>query len=386
MSTPLIRTEPEPLARAARIARSVAGAGLILLIFLALAGNVLDLLKGRLDLFPVRATWARFWDGEVTAGISGALSKATVPAKAAHLQRGMGWSVLADLGPRVRMGCPGWWFLKDELAVHPQGRGDALKRADVVARVQHALMQRGIRLLVVVVPDKSRMERANLCSLGRPASLDDRLQVWMAALAQRGVDAIDLQETLAAVPRKPDGTAAFLRSDTHWNEAGALAAAAVVAERVRAAQVPLVPHQAYDVRYRAAAARWGDLYRLAGLEGWPWMRGVRPDMVSEPVFTAVDEAASTADSADDLFGDAELPTLALVGTSYSNTSHFAGHIESLLQTRIGNFARDGGDFSGSARGYFLSAAFEQTPPALVIWEMPERVLQMPGPVDDVGLP
>ena len=41
------------------------------------------------------------------------------------------------------------------------------------------------------------------------------------------------------------------------------------------------------------------------------------------------------------------------------------------------FARDGGNFWGSAGAYFSSDAFEQTPPRLIVWEIPERTLQLP---------
>jgi alginate O-acetyltransferase complex protein AlgJ len=47
-----------------------------------------------------------------------------------------------------------------------------------------------------------------------------------------------------------------------------------------------------------------------------------------------------------------------------------------LDAKIGNFALDGGDFSGSAKAYFTSPAFKDTPPKLIIWEIPERVLEM----------
>ena len=52
---------------------------------------------------------------------------------------------------------------------------------------------------------------------------------------------------------------------------------------------------------------------------------------------------------------------------------------------LGNFAKDGGEFSGAARDYFASPAFRETPPQLLIWEIPERDLQSPYK-DDIELP
>ena len=46
---------------------------------------------------------------------------------------------------------------------------------------------------------------------------------------------------------------------------------------------------------------------------------------------------------------------------------------------------DGGEFSGAAKDYFASPAFRETPPQLLIWEIPERDLQSPYK-DDIELP
>ena len=56
-----------------------------------------------------------------------------------------------------------------------------------------------------------------------------------------------------------------------------------------------------------------------------------------------------------------------------------------LGASLGNFAKDGGEFSGAARDYFASPAFRETPPQLLIWEIPERDLQSPYK-DDIELP
>ena len=46
-----------------------------------------------------------------------------------------------------------------------------------------------------------------------------------------------------------------------------------------------------------------------------------------------------------------------------------------LNTRVASFARDGGGFSTSLLNYLKSPTFKETPPKLIIWEIPERVLQ-----------
>jgi alginate O-acetyltransferase complex protein AlgJ len=86
-------------------------------------------------------------------------------------------------------------------------------------------------------------------------------------------------------------------------------------------------------------------------------------------------APSASSSTDDLFGDADLPNVVVIGTSFSRTSNFVPFIEKELKAKVANLARSGGDFSGAMNAYLSSVAFKKTPPKLVIWEIPERVLQ-----------
>ena len=72
-----------------------------------------------------------------------------------------------------------------------------------------------------------------------------------------------------------------------------------------------------------------------------------------------------------------MPGIAVIGTSFSRNSNFIPFLEAALGTRVVNVARDGGEFAGAANAYFGSATFRDTPPKLVIWEIPERSLQRP---------
>ncbi|HEY4296046.1 MAG TPA: cell division protein FtsQ, partial [Paraburkholderia sp.] len=173
---------------------------------------------------------------------------------------------------------------------------------------------------------------------------------------------------------------AFFRTDTHWTEDGAGAAAQAVAQRIRAMGVPLGASKPdYRVTDKPPRRRPGDLVRLAGLEDLPPSWQPRPEMASNRDYVPQAQAAA---SADDLFGDADLPDIAVIGTSYSTTSDFVPQLALALGTGVGNFAREGGKFGGSARAYFSSAAYAQTPPRLVVWELDERDLQSPLETED----
>ena len=119
------------------------------------------------------------------------------------------------------------------------------------------------------------------------------------------------------------------------------------------------------------------MVKLAGLDGLPAGLQPRPEMAQQSRFEVVRDAAvasagKTVDA--DLFGDAELPSIALIGTSFARNSNFVPFLEHKLHRQVGNFALDGGDFDGAARAYLRSPAFKQTPPKLLVWEIPERVL------------
>jgi alginate O-acetyltransferase complex protein AlgJ len=179
-----------------------------------------------------------------------------------------------------------------------------------------------------------------------------------------GVDALDLTGAIAALPGER-----YFRTDTHWNENGARGAAQAIAAALRArglAEEPKVRPPAIEVKQ---LPRPGDLVRVAGLEALPAL--LRP----EPEITVVSKVPPLPSASDDLFGTAGLPTIALVGTSYSRSANFAPFLERQLGGQVANAAKEGGDFDGSLEAYLASAAFRETPPRVVIWEIPERVLE-----------
>ncbi|WP_322052379.1 alginate O-acetyltransferase AlgX-related protein [Paraburkholderia bannensis] len=367
--------DPKPLPQLpATRAGKIAAVALMVFLFAGLACNLRFAATAE-SLLPHAVTRAGLLDGTVSKELASRMADTPIAADAARVQRALGWLTLGDLGPRVREGCPGWLFLRDELNVYADGERHLATRAATVAAVQRELAQQGIALVVAVVPDKSRIEPQHLCSLYRPASLDARLGDWSARLAAAQVPVVTLDAALRSVPGD-----AFFRTDTHWTQDGAGAAAQAVAQRIRAMNVPLGSSQpGYRVENRPAARRPGDLVRLAGLETLPPSWQPTPEVVTSRAY--VHEAQAAA-SADDLFGDADLPNIAVVGTSYSTTSDFVPQLALALGTGVGNFAHEGAKFGGSAKAYFASAAYAQTPPKLIVWELDERDLQSPIEADD----
>lgn len=310
----------------------------------------------------------RIWTGESARTVVRAVNDEFAPRKAFHgFERGLAWLALRDWGPRVRAGCDGWLFLADELESHAAGGKDAALRAAIVQRLRAHLARQQIALLVVVVPDKTRIEASRLCGLERAPHTDARVSAWVERLRAHGVDAIDLTSVLDRMPGER-----YYRTDTHWNERGSEAAAAAVAATLRARSLaPARPAAPAPLEPRSAE-RPGDLVRLAGLDTLP--AALRP--AAEPVETR--DVPPVAAASDDLFGASALPRVVLVGTSFSRTSSFGAFLARHLGEQVANAAKEGGDFDGSAAAYVASPAFRESPPKVVVWEIPERALEPPA--------
>ena len=356
-------------------------AGGVLLVFMAigLVGTLVAVARERLDLAPHPITTEAFLDGASMRDMAAALAEAPMAKRAATLERQASWLAIGDLGPQVRRGCRDWLFLAEELAPQPNAAAHQDERAQAVVRIHDELRRRGIRLVVAVIPDKSRIEAAHLCGLDRPPVFADRLDAWTGRLKAANVPVIDTTPALQGLQAR--GREPFLRTDTHWNEAGAAAAAQAIAAGVKALGIVAEPHQAYAATASAPGPRPGDLVRLAGIDGLPTALQPAPEQDVTSRFTAQAPAGGKPGQAksaeDELFGDHDLPTVALLGTSFSRNSQFADFLAAALETPVPVFARDGGNFWGSAGAYFSSDAFEQTPPRLIVWEIPERTLQLP---------
>jgi alginate O-acetyltransferase complex protein AlgJ len=381
IATPKIPTSPVPPSELATRISPVAGFTLAAFMAVGLVSCAWLFGSGKVEWLPPNINTDDVLHGDVTHKIAKQLSGAALAQQAANLERAASWLVFNDTGPRVRQGCPGWLFIADELKINRFARANADTKAQAVIDLQQQLAKRGVKLLVAVVPDKSRIATEQLCGVTRPGQLQNRVSNWTAALHSKGINALDLTSTL-----QPLGAAAYLRTDTHWSEKGADAAAKAVAAQVSASGMQATPQKSFDVRNAPLAPRPGDLVRLAGIDWLPVALQPAPESVAATEITERAQAVQGGgDDLDDLFGDDNLPNVALIGTSFSRNSNFAGFLQLALGAPIGNFGKDGGEFSGAANAYFDSPAFKQTPPKLLIWEIPERDLQTPYVVIKSGM-
>jgi len=369
-------SEPKPITRLDRRTSPLAGICFALFLFGSVTTTSYALLNQNLKLMPEEVTWATFLNGDISSGIANALANAPVPNNAAQFERGFSWLVTRDLGPRVREGKDDWLFLNDELVIHQDRVSSANERSRQIVKIEKQLSSRGIGLLVILVPDKSRTVPEYLGTQHRSNILESRVSDFAKTLSKSSIDVINLTDPLSAA--KQNGLAPFLRTDTHWTEQGAQVAAKVVAQRIQSLKMNPLPVQTTQISSQVEEIRLGDLVKLAGIDWLPKHLQPTPEIAQHSTFSSgqVKSSKKSSNALDDLFGDENLPNIAVIGTSFSRTSQFISFLEMQLNTKIGNFAIDGGDFTGSAKAYFNSPSFKDTPPKLVLWEIPERVIEM----------
>lgn len=354
---------------------AIAAVGMALLMLIGFALNLDRLFDNSTELSASKNDLSHILDGTASRDFAADLAKVALPVEAARLQRAASWLTLGDLGPKVREGCTDWLFLTDELMPHPDGETARLTRLNQVKKVEQLLANRQIRLVIAVVPDKSRIMGQHLCSLKRPEGMTTRAADWVAQLKAAGVSAVDLSHPLSQSKQNT-----FLRTDTHWNLAGAAIAAQSVAIAAKAAsKEPLTPWQRLETAVQGSTLWPGDLVRLAGLDWLPTNLQPASETVPELTFknTSTSHPTDTPLSEDDLFGNNNMPTVTLIGSSFSRTSHFSDFLSQALETPVANLAKDGGGFSGAAHDYLQSSTFRETPPKVLIWEIPERDLETP---------
>jgi len=164
-------------------------------------------------------------------------------------------AVLHQAPARVVQGRDGWLFLRSAIALDAADPDNAVERtAALTAAFARRVAAQGVRFVVLPVPRKATVAAEKFPpDLPLRADLEDRL---FAALAQRGVEALDLRPTLAALPLDQR----YFQLDTHWTIEARRAAAAALAEHLgRRASDPTT--ELVEVPERAPA----DTLRAAGI-------------------------------------------------------------------------------------------------------------------------
>ncbi len=308
---------------------------------------------------PSSFTSTELLDGAATAAIDRAYDEA-LPFRDTGIELfgSLSWALFEEGRPGVVVGEYGWLFSREDYetdAGSPARTAAAIEAIEGVARL---LSARGVALVVALVPPKALLG-GEAVRFPLPDEPRDRTERARAALIAAGVAVPDLAAALAP-------STSFLTNDTHWTSAGALRAAAAVAEA--AAGLVDLPDTPFTAQSQPVTEHVGDLMRYVRA---PF---ARPSSLPPPDTLAPILAVGDVD-ADVLFGGPTTAPVALVGTSYSADPRFSfeAALKIALQADVHNFAKEaGGPFQPMA-DYLATTAGEE-PPKLVVWEIPVRYL------------
>ena len=317
-------------------------------------------------------TWLDFREGRTTGGLEKQLdkklpSRTTLIATANSLR----YLLTRGGGEQVRVGSGGWLFLTDELKYESKASEHLDTRAKLFGDAAKGLDKQGVKLVVVLVPDKARLYSDKLTGSQYPSYNLSRYQDSLVALGRQNVSVVDLLSPLTSASAQAQ---VYYSSDTHWNQAGAEISANAVALAVRQLGIELEKTTFATTGNGVKTERPGDLIRMMGLADTP--SAFRPPADIEIPMTTTQ---TSVDAATGLFGDATVP-IALTGTSYSLRGNFHGFLQEALSAKVLNSAKDGGGLLQATTTYLTNDAFKSAKPKILVWEVPERFLY--SPLDD----
>ncbi|WP_348673359.1 alginate biosynthesis protein AlgX [uncultured Abyssibacter sp.] len=254
----------------------------------------------------------------------------------------------------------GWLFrteddLKDRYALMPS-------TYQSVSLLQQRLAARGVTLVMLPLPPRGLMAWRHLPDHMKQDVSRDMARVGYQVLLQ------DLRDAGAVVPRLgqllygPQEDSFYFKRDHHWTPSGAKRTALQTAERIRELDAFAdIPAKTFTTRQQGILRKSGTyaeaVERMCGF-GYP-------EQVI-PRFTT-----STEGSGSDLFGDADKPQIVLAGTSNSDPAYnFAGFLAEALGVDVLNVSVTGGGIDAALLQYFMSEDFRESPPKILIWEMP----------------
>lgn len=194
-----------------------------------------------------------------------------------------------------------------------------------------------------------------------PVAATERYTNLLADMNAEGV-------LMVGTPAPEDAAHYFNKNDQHWTQSGAQQMAKAVAAYVQ--KLPVWP-EINKTEFKTE--KTGDIaFEGSFNKALEKMCGFKvPD---EQDITTQTTGASGGSEEDQLFGDASVPQIVLVGTSNSkkesNDPNFEGHLKTALGADVYNAAVTGGGLDDSIVAYLASDEYKNHPPKVIIWEIP----------------
>jgi alginate O-acetyltransferase complex protein AlgJ len=254
------------------------------------------------------------------------------------------------------------------------------EQIDVIRAINSALKKRNIKLLITLVPMVHTIYSDQLPDeFVRPQFQRELYGIVRTRLNQLGIETPNLEQPFLQHPsRKTLIDPLFMRTDHHWSPTGALEASRLIGNYIQAKYPALlagIPEVKYSMRLqeRKVYLNIASLYKKLPPNE---QAKLQPDAIRIPEFT-LNSSSGTDDSGLGLgLLTDTTPRLVEVGTSFSHTTEFGfvGGLAWHLSRDVLNAARGGvGTYIPMAE-YLASDAYQEHPPAMIIWEIPERLM------------
>lgn len=157
----------------------------------------------------------------------------------------------------------------------------------------------------------------------------------------------------------------FFARDHHWNHHGARTIARLTAYAIKGQKISGIGKKAFSSYSVGGDHNDGSLQRAA-------LELCKQRYPKEP-FKLYQTVAMSSSLDDDLFSELVEAQIVLVGTSNSKGRlhfNFDGFLAHYVGATVNNKAKSGGGFGGALKDYLDSKDFNESPPRILVWEVP----------------
>jgi hypothetical protein len=291
------------------------------------------------------------------------------------------WNYLGDAGEQVVAGRDGWFFYRPSVryATERETRGQATGAGDPLPAIRafrDELHARGIRLLVVPVPNKESVYPGMLAKRAQSAGVIvcEGTRRLFDRLAESGIECVELFDVFRQAKEeqtRSDPEPLYLAQDSHWSPRGARAAAAAVARRVLDGGA--LARGKHDYTERSTVVwRHGDLVEM--LQAPPIERALPPERLACRQVVRSDTNAPYRDTPDSevlILGDS---FLRVYEQDEPGSAGFIAHLARELGQPLTAIVNDGGASTLVRQALARQPALLSNK-RLVIWEFAEREIR-----------
>ncbi|HIP40080.1 MAG TPA: hypothetical protein EYG88_11975 [Desulfocapsa sulfexigens] len=263
----------------------------------------------------------------------------------------------------VVVGKDEWLFSVEEYHLSSDYRKIWNNNLQLIVQQVQQLKKKGLKVLVVLVPEKADLYRNKLSKETMHNSIGLYHHTFQA-LADQGIHVVNVKEALNKAIEQGDQV--FFRTDTHWTIRGAQLAAL---ETSRSKYIT-PGTDIFTQKYTDNTTMSGDLTKFIPT-GEVFSRfAPRPDSMQQvSIDKEVDEMA--------LFADIKQDTI-LIGTSYSADLRwkFADWLQYYFHKEVLNFSDEGTGPFQPMKKFIDNDLANEKDISFVIWEIPVRYLVM----------